>query len=260
MRRDRALRVLTWNVHGCVGSDRICDPARVAAAIEEIDPDIAALQEIDAGAAHALAIDPFEYFAERFGWQKITARTLLRTHGHYGHVLLSRWPIESLGDEDLSIQGSEPRTALLASILAPFGSLVVVAAHLGLRGRDRRRQLDRIRRRLSTLPTSAVLVLGDFNDFRPNAPADQRFCPPLHRAPLRRTFPSCAPLMPLDRIWYGSAFSLAAISAPRSARRLSDHLPLVADLEFEPRLLEREASEFQFSDAAHDGHDNQLVQ
>ena len=41
------MRFLTWNVHGCVGRDGVCDPDRVANVLEAAQPDITALQEID---------------------------------------------------------------------------------------------------------------------------------------------------------------------------------------------------------------------
>ena len=68
------LRVLTWNVHGCVGRDGVCDPARVARVLEAAQPDICALQEIDAR-TRAEALDPFSYFGELFGWTTVSART-----------------------------------------------------------------------------------------------------------------------------------------------------------------------------------------
>ena len=41
----RTIRIATYNVHACVGTDGRHDPSRVAGVINEIDPDIVALQE-----------------------------------------------------------------------------------------------------------------------------------------------------------------------------------------------------------------------
>ena len=41
----RSLRVATYNVHACVGTDGRYDPERVAAVIAELDADIVAVQE-----------------------------------------------------------------------------------------------------------------------------------------------------------------------------------------------------------------------
>ena len=48
------LRVATYNVHACVGTDGRHDPDRVAAVIAELDADIVALQEFTYPASVAL--------------------------------------------------------------------------------------------------------------------------------------------------------------------------------------------------------------
>lgn len=222
------LRVLTWNVHGCVGRDRVFDPHRIADVLHMAQPDIAALQEIDARHAKSLALDPFTFFADRFGWASVAARTLVTDDGHYGHILMSRWPIESLGDEDLSLPRSEPRKAIFGAIEAPFGRLTVVAAHLGLLWLDRRKQLARLKARLDALGGGPTLVLGDFNDYFRRGAADRAFCPPLTPAPALPTFPSRLPLLPLDRIWYDARLKLDSVGTLPEAGRLSDHLPVLA--------------------------------
>ena len=48
------LRVATYNVHACVGTDGRHDPDRVASVITELDADIVALQEFTYPASVAL--------------------------------------------------------------------------------------------------------------------------------------------------------------------------------------------------------------
>ena len=99
--------------------------------LEAAQPDISALQEIDNRTTSA-ARDPFSYFGQLFGWTSVAARTLAARDGHYGHIVLSRWPIESLGEIDLSVRWREPRKAIVGAVASPAGRIVVVAAHLGL--------------------------------------------------------------------------------------------------------------------------------
>ena len=40
------LRLVTWNIHGAVGTDRACEPGRIARVLQEIDADVVALQEV----------------------------------------------------------------------------------------------------------------------------------------------------------------------------------------------------------------------
>ena len=228
-RAGSTIRVLTWNVHGCVGRDGMHDPDRVARVLEAAQPDISALQEIDTR-TRAAARDPFSYFGELFGWTTVSARTLSARDGHYGHIVLSRWPIESLGEVDLSVRWREPRKAIVGAIDSPGGRIVVIAAHLGLLPFERRRQFARLKDRIAEIAHRPLIVLGDFNDFPGRGLAERNLTPPLRPSPELPTYPSRLPLLPLDRIWFSDPFELATIVTLRDAERVSDHLPLVASL------------------------------
>lgn len=223
------LRFLTWNVHGCVGRDGVCDPDRVAGVLEAAQPDISALQEID-NRTKKLARDPFSYFGALFGWTTVAARTLTARDGHYGHIILSRWPIASLGEIDLSVRWREPRKAIVGEVASPAGKIVVIAAHLGLLPFERRRQFDRLKERIAAIPDRPLVVLGDFNDFPGRGLAERSLCPPLTGAPSLPTYPSRLPLLPLDRIWFSEPLQLATVATLQDAGRVSDHLPLLASL------------------------------
>jgi endonuclease/exonuclease/phosphatase family metal-dependent hydrolase len=228
-RAGSTIRVLTWNVHGCVGRDGVHDPDRVARVLEAAQPDISALQEIDTR-TRAATRDPFSYFGELFGWTTVSVRTLAAKDGHYGHIVLSRWPIESLGEVDLSVRWREPRKAIVGAIDSPGGRIVVIAAHLGLLPFERRRQFARLKERIAAIDPGPMIVLGDFNDFPGRGLAERSLCPPLRPSPELPTYPSRLPLLPLDRIWFSAPFELATIATLRDAQRVSDHLPLVASL------------------------------
>jgi len=230
---DRTIRVLTWNVHGCVGRDGVRDPNRVARVLKAAQPDISALQEIDSR-TRAAADDPFSYFGDLFGWTSVAARTLTAKDGHYGHMVLSRWPIESLGEVDLSVRWREPRKAIVGAIASPVGRIVVVAAHLGLLPFERRRQYARLKERLGAIADRPLIVLGDFNDFPGRGLAEKNLSPLLRTAPPMATYPSRLPLLPLDRIWFSEPLELSTIAALRDAEHVSDHLPLVASLTLPP--------------------------
>ena len=50
-------RLLTYNVHRCVGVDRKLDVARIVGVIAEHEPDIVCLQELDVGRARTGYVD-----------------------------------------------------------------------------------------------------------------------------------------------------------------------------------------------------------
>jgi endonuclease/exonuclease/phosphatase family metal-dependent hydrolase len=222
-----AIRFMTWNVHRCIGRDGVCDPDRVARVLEAAQPDIAALQEIDNRTIGA-ARDPFSYFGGLFGWRTVAARTLVARDGHYGHIVLSRWPIEAFGEIDLSVRWREPRKAIIGMVTTPAGAIAVIAAHLGLLPFERRRQFARLKERIAAITTRPLVVLGDFNDFPGRGLAERSLCPPLASTPELPTYPARLPLLPLDRVWFSAPLELTTIATLVEAGRVSDHLPLLA--------------------------------
>ena len=61
------VRLLTYNVHRCVGTDRRLDVGRVAEVIAAQSPDIVALQEVDVGRARTGGVDQAHRIAQRLG-------------------------------------------------------------------------------------------------------------------------------------------------------------------------------------------------
>jgi len=71
------LGFVSWNIHGAVGTDRMCAPKRIARVLQEIDADVVALQEVPLG-GHAMAIGApqrREECGRRDGrWRSLSAR------------------------------------------------------------------------------------------------------------------------------------------------------------------------------------------
>lgn len=224
------LRVMTWNVHGCIGSDGAREPGRTLAVIRRLDPDIAALQEVDARDRGDGTFDAFSYFREHSGSHAVEARTVAVGDGHYGHMVVSRWPLEDARTYDVSCDGREPRMVIETYANLPDGYLRVIAAHLGVRARERRSQVAALRTIVERdLETPAVL-LGDFNQSRRRSAIHRVVAPHFGSPGAPATFPARLPLLPLDRIWCRPHGMVERLWADADARPASDHLPLVADL------------------------------
>ena len=74
-------RLMTYNVHRCVGVDRRLDVDRVAAVIAEHEPDIVCLQELDVGRARSereFAHDRHQRGFRRLGMEEVVARVQRR--------------------------------------------------------------------------------------------------------------------------------------------------------------------------------------
>ncbi len=115
-----------------------------------------------------------------------------------------------------------------------------IVAHLGLIHASRVRQVDRIAAFVEAeVPAGEhIVIAGDFNDWgeKLDAPMAEmglaRACPDAPGAVPPRTFPSLVPVFTLDRI-YTRGFRCTSTTAPRGMTwaRMSDHLPLLAELE-----------------------------
>src|SRR5688572_27724951 len=75
------LRIASYNVHGCVGTDGKKDATRIVRVIEELGCDTVGLQEVD----HRL-----DFIASRLGMQAIPGLTLTRHDRHFGNALITR--------------------------------------------------------------------------------------------------------------------------------------------------------------------------
>jgi endonuclease/exonuclease/phosphatase family metal-dependent hydrolase len=151
----------------------------------------------------------------------------------YGNALLSRVTLRAVQRVDISVPGREPRGAVQVKLALPSGSVSLVATHLGLAVEERRRQADRIAGMLERTAADAVILMGDFNEWRPWGRSLRRLQGLFDALAAPATFPSRYPVLALDRIWVRPAQALRAMQVftDAPARNASDHLPVVADLE-----------------------------
>jgi endonuclease/exonuclease/phosphatase family metal-dependent hydrolase len=229
--------VATYNVHGCVGRDGRHEPARVAAVIRELHADVVALQEVDARDRAGLYVDQWKYLAETLGCLCIPGISL-RTHRNiFGNALLTRHPVHAVRLHDISVARREPRGVIDVDLMLDGRLLRVIATHLGLKMRERRRQIARLLEVLSSHPGGPVplvgtILLGDLNEWRPVANSLGRLMRRFHPAPAPASFPAGYPVLTLDRILASGGLRPTAVTTNRSrlARIASDHLPVRAAL------------------------------
>lgn len=229
---ERSLRIATYNVHGCVGMDRRRDVDRVADVIDALDADVVGLQEVDCRVRLEDGSTQLERLAARTAMNAVSGPTIVEHHGFYGNALLTRFPIGDVERVDLSVAGREPR-GLLEVTLGHASRLRVIVTHFGLRGHERRVQVDALLTRLADREPVPVVLLGDFNEWHPRAEALARLHAAFGRTPPVRSFPARWPLLALDRIWVRPHDALEDLTRDDGplARRASDHLPVVARLD-----------------------------
>ncbi|WP_149193970.1 endonuclease/exonuclease/phosphatase family protein [Luteimonas suaedae] len=245
---DLDLNLLTANIHMgfSAGRRRFVLP-ELRQAIRTVSADIVFLQEVQGAHAHHARkhahwpeVPHYEFLADELWPQFAYGRNSVYPHGHHGNALLSKFPILSHVNRDVSIAGAESRGLLHCVLDLPGSGISIhaICAHLGLRDSHRREQLDLLCAMVSAeIPEDAPLIVaGDFNDWR------RRGHPLLERCGLREahlethgrlacTFPARWPLLPLDRIYVRNVRVLeAAVLSTPPWSHLSDHATLAASV------------------------------
>ena len=243
----QVLRVATLNIHkGLSQFNRRMVIHELREGLRALDADLVFLQEVQ-GMNERMAlrfaawpgVPQYEYLAEG-GWTPVYGRNAVYDHGHHGNAILSRFPIISAENQDVSAHRFEQRGILHCEIALGKLHLHCMCVHFGLYERGRRRQLSALTERVRRLVPAGVplVVAGDFNDWRNSAGRsliadlnlreafrDQRGRP-------ARTYPSTFPLLRLDRI-YARGFTVrqARVHHGLPWSRISDHAALSVDLE-----------------------------
>ncbi|MCB9783718.1 MAG: endonuclease/exonuclease/phosphatase family protein [Candidatus Omnitrophica bacterium] len=249
--RDRStdrdiLRVVTYNVHSCLGSDGKRHPTRIAEILTELDPDIIALQELDRGIERSGGVDQAVEIARHLEMELHFHPSIEIEEGDYGNAILSRHPLHLVKAGPLpTLEGRkklERRGAIWARVDIGGESIQIFNTHLGLNRQERLRQAQALigEEWLGDSRTSGpVLMMGDFN-FNPRTRPYQALAEVLvdvqsvleGHTP-HKSFPARYPVSRIDHIFASSHFRTKEVRTIRNRRTLkaSDHLPLFAILE-----------------------------
>jgi endonuclease/exonuclease/phosphatase family metal-dependent hydrolase len=225
------LRIASYNIHRCVGTDGRQDVRRVAHVIRELDCDTIGLQEVDSRPGPHSDSRQLEVLAQETGMQAVAGSTIIRHDRTYGNALLTRRRILDVRRHDLSFRRFEPRGALEVDLEVSGNCLRVFVMHLGLLPFERRFQMRIVLKLLREMPTDQpIVVLGDINEWLPISRPLRWLHGLLGTPPRQRSFPVWAPLFALDRVWVRPRGSLLDFRVHRSAlsRRASDHFPVRA--------------------------------
>jgi endonuclease/exonuclease/phosphatase family metal-dependent hydrolase len=238
------LRVMTYNVHGCRGMDGRISPARIARVIEQFEPDIVALQELDFGRVRSERHDQPRLIAAALGMHVEFCPTVIHENEQYGHALFSRLPMKILRtaifEKKFHAWHVEPRGALWAQLEIGGVHLNLMNTHFGLGRRERIAQANELLNGnwLGKIPAGEpAIICGDFNmtaRSRPYRAISRRlidvqrfngFVP-------RNTYSTLHPFTRIDHIFISRHFAVEKVSVPRNdlTRVASDHLPVIADL------------------------------
>jgi endonuclease/exonuclease/phosphatase family metal-dependent hydrolase len=172
----RRLRMATYNIHkGVSAMSRHNRIHELRAGLHALEADLVFLQEVQGrNDLHAGRFDNWPDIAQHTflagdRWaESAYGRNSVRDDGDHGNAVLSRFPILSHENIDISDHRFESR-GLLHCVFDFDGTDVhCICAHLGLFEGSRLRQADAMIARIrSHVPADAPLVIaGDFNDWR----------------------------------------------------------------------------------------------
>jgi len=246
------LHIATYNIHkGFSQFNRRMMVHELRERLRQLAPDIVFLQEVQGlhlGHAERHSDWPeqsqHEFLAHEVWENTAYGRNVIHDHGHHGNAILSRFPILTTHNQDVTHLRFERRGMLHCVIAATHWTQQVhcVCVHLSLFGRSRRKQMEALAERLEEwVPHDAPLIIaGDFNDWRNRA--DNLLIVRLGltevfggagsgaRQP-PRSFPSALPMFRLDRIYVrGFTVERTEVHAGKPWSRISDHAALSAHL------------------------------
>jgi endonuclease/exonuclease/phosphatase family metal-dependent hydrolase len=245
------LKILSYNIHkGFDWKNRKYRLQEMKDIINTSKAEIVFLQEVvgknETYKEKGLIDSQFEFLADELWPHYSYAKNALYDHGHHGNLILSKYPIESFENINLSTNAWEKRGMLVCRIFIPERREYVYAAclHLNLFHGSRKKQYDIIKDYVQSDVVdkeSAFIIAGDFNDW--NQKSFQTFetilgMKEVHKSihgSFARTFPSRVPVLCLDRIYVKNLKVLDSQVIFHSEVHPSDHLPLYSEVMFSER-------------------------
>lgn len=246
---ERTLRVVTYNVHTCIGIDGKLSPHRVARVISRYRPDVVALQEVDVGRLRTGHADQAELIARCLEMEYHFHPAMRIAEEAYGDCILSRLPMRLVKAAALPMPASgpfvEPRGALWVALEVGGATVHLVNTHLGLTAGEKRMQIEAL------LGSDWIggngraepfVFCGDFNS-SPRSRIWKLCVETLRDAQVaaaahtpRGTWFGHVPFARIDHIFISPQIQVVAVDVGSDclARTASDHRPLFAELRIGP--------------------------
>lgn len=236
---------MTYNVHRCIGLDRRHAPQRIAEIIATLDPDIVALQELEAGHPRTGSVDQAEVIAAilKADFHYHAARQ--RGEARFGNAVFSRLPMRKIQSAVLPTLPQIPiqtRGALWVAVRIGPAEVQIINTHLGLLHRERFLQAGALCSEEwlghPECRSAPRILCGDFNATTASR-VYRLFMESLHDAgslgpvPSGRTWPSFLPLFRYDHVFVCPRILVRGLIVPKTPLTVlaSDHLPVVVDFD-----------------------------
>lgn len=239
------MRVLTYNVHSCRGTDGVVAPERIARVIAATGADVVCLQELDAHRPRSGRIHQAEVLARTLEMDFHFHPALRLAAEEYGDAILSRYPLRLIRSGPLPQPSRlhEPRGALWVELDVDGTRWQLLNTHLGLAPGERRQQALALSAWLEAAGEQPpVLLCGDLNSL-PGSRVHRVLGSSLREAQRairparpRPTFSTRFPWICLDYVYASRDVEVvsAEVVDTALARVASDHFPLLAEVRHAP--------------------------
>jgi endonuclease/exonuclease/phosphatase family metal-dependent hydrolase len=242
------LNILTYNIHKGFDLTQRFVLESIRENIRAVHADLVFLQEVQAEHSgnfkkiNGWPKDQLEFLADEIWPHFAYGKNAIYEEGHHGNAILSKYPIQTFENIDISNNRFERRGILHAVISWNSSPVHLLCVHLDLTAKGRLNQCNRIIERIQNhAPKSERLILaGDFNDWQGMATAHFEERLGLYEAYRKihgshaKTFPSPYPFLTLDRVYLrGFQTNEANALSGTPWSRLSDHLAINCKLSAE---------------------------
>ncbi|GEA05816.1 endonuclease [Alteromonas sp. KUL42] len=224
-------RIITYNVHSGVGTDKKQDYQRIGRFLASSGADIVLLQEMDTRSPLRSVQQDVSDVTYHGEFTLVPSPTITTDHGWYGNAILTKLSVSSFETIEISQEGREPRNAQVVTLRHNDKYITVINAHLGLKKWERRAQISRIQvylaNKLSAMSVPVILA-GDFNEWQFFSGAFKKINTLLTKVSTGRTFPSTFSFFSLDRVWVSKNLQIKQVIKHKSKpiSLMSDHLPI----------------------------------
>ena len=227
------LRLLSYNIHSGIGTDKVFDLERIADVIKSANPHVVSLQEVGKKTRRSRGVDIPKELARLTGMKLLFGPAISIDGGEYGNAILTSLEIES--DETLLIPEKIPveqRSVLAANLEFNGTTIQILATHFCHRENTNRAAAAEFLVANQAPADTTSFVIGDLNALPESEPLEiltkagyqnpSKF--PVH------TFPATGPNRQIDYVLYRPAKSTQL--APTKVQVIdeaiaSDHRPLL---------------------------------
>jgi endonuclease/exonuclease/phosphatase family metal-dependent hydrolase len=162
---DDVLRVFLYNIQHGRGMDGEVNIRRIANVIQEKDPHLVALNEVDVNVDRSGNIDIMDMLSKYLDMDPVFYQNIPHQGGEYGNGILTKLPLVSSQNLHLDMpDGGEQRGLLQTTVYFNDIRIAFMTTHLDNRSSNNRQsgveQIIEVKQNYSGLP---VIMTGDFN-------------------------------------------------------------------------------------------------